>query len=269
MKKFVTLSLIFIILLSSWCSNNETAGKNTTIGDSTNIYEESNKQKIWVTINSFEKNNLSNFNSIQLWALDDHWIADVIWFHDTFWEYFDEIHGWPSMFSCEDSDTERLKGNLKWNCLRYQTTFWNISIISLWLPEFYTSNWKIIWDIYEIANYNLWDYTIDEAIKNSNERLDWKYCIKNHDTWYDYENEWIKRIAGLWRTLNEHLNNNNLVIYDIHEVFNWECWNNNPWMLIHKRWTDQFYTVISTNNLTPFPYRDWIYSTPFSIDIDL
>ena len=52
-----------------------------------------------------------------LWALDDHGIADAFWFFETFWSYFDDGEGIPSMYSCEDAETERFKENLRWgNC---------------------------------------------------------------------------------------------------------------------------------------------------------
>ncbi len=59
-----------------------------------------------------------------LWALYDHGIADAFWFFETFWSYFDNGEGIPSMFSCKDAETERLKQNLRWgNCQRSRVLF--------------------------------------------------------------------------------------------------------------------------------------------------
>ena len=206
----------------------------------------------------------------KLWSLDDHWIADTVWFHDFYWSYFD-IENWlPSMFSCEDISTNTLKENVKNNCSRYEV--WNdkYSFVVFWEPKIKIKGWKItLKDTYTISEYSLWNASFEDAIKNSEERLDSEiYCLKKQYYWNYFSHDNKYWIAWLGKNLNTYSNNWDLVIYYIHKkLWDWTCWNNKPWMVFHINNSDYFNVVISSKDNEEFPTYDGYYSTPFSIDV--
>lgn len=213
-----------------------------------------------------------------LWALDDHGIAQAIWFYDTFWDYFDTKDKAPSMFSCEDVDGERLKQPMKWKCRWHEIKYKPFSFIFMTkTPLLFIENWKIYikdqtwreYEKYEIAQYNIGkNLNFNDVIEKNEVWLDKKYCLKEHYFWNTFKNWNISWIAGLGEKLNKLYNKAKLKIYDIHEIVDGDCSNNTPGIVLYEEWSQKFYSVIGNNPGTPVLYYDGIYSTPFSIDIE-
>lgn len=243
---------IMFILLSilTWCSN--ISGQNQS-----NKYEIVHSEFIPTKIQTNE-----------LWSLDDHWIADFVWFSEIYGDYFDwVVWSLESMFSCKDVYENELKRKIADNCVWYRTEYSNTNFIHFWSLDFNLENGKVIAYPYEIIKYEISNSSFEFVINNYNERLDKNLCIKEHDVWRNFENSWIMWVAWLWKNLNSLLNNDELVLYDIHESFNENCSNKQLWMLIYKKWTNIIYTILSDSEQSPFPMYDWIYATPFSVDI--
>lgn len=214
-----------------------------------------------------------------LWALDDHGIAKAVWFYATFWDYFDGERGnLPSMVSCEDVETERLKQALRWwKCKWHEINYPPFSfVVMAQNPLLFIEEWKIfIKDqarkedkLYEITQYDIdKDTTLKEIIDQSKDWLSDKYCLKKHYFWSAFKDWNTTWNAGLWEKLNKLYNEGKLQIYDIHEMFDGQCLNNDPWLLFYQKWSTKFYTVIGQVPWSEFPTYDGIYSTPFSVDI--
>ena len=205
-----------------------------------------------------------------LWALNDHWIADKVWFYDFFWSYFDKDGQLPSMFSCEDIATNSMKENHKNNCLRYE--IWNdkYSFLILWEPKLKVKEWIIMfWDSISISEYSLGNNSFEDVIKNSKEWLDSeKYCLKKHSYSNHFSHNNKYWIAGLWGNLNLLNSNWNLFIYDIHKkLWDWTCGNNIPWIVTHINNSNYYNVIISYNDTDLILRYDGYYSTPFSVDI--
>lgn len=216
----------------------------------------------------------------KLWALDDHGIAKAVWFYATFWDYFDKEGSAPSMFSCEDVETEWLKQSLKWwKCKRYKLEYNPFSFIFMSKnPVLFLENWKIYikdkegkeYQSYEITQYTInKDSSLKDIIRRKEEWLDKKYCLKKYDVWDSFKKWNISWIAWLGEKLNKLYNEGQLELYNIHERSDVTCLNNTPWLLLYQKWSQKFYTVIGHTPINEFPTSDGIYSTPFSIDEDV
>lgn len=215
-----------------------------------------------------------------LWALDDHGIADAFWFFETFWSYFDNGEGIPSMFSCEDAETERLKQNLRWgNCQWSRVLFPPFSFVLMTgNPSVSLLDGKIVfWTWEELRKYKhdgISRYSankplkIEDIIKNSNQRLDDSFCLKPYYTGYVFQYSGHSWIAGLGKNLNDLFTKNKLHLYRIHEISEGKCINNNPWLLFYIEWSKYFYTRIDQYGATWFMVQDWIYTTHTSIDLE-
>lgn len=214
-----------------------------------------------------------------LWPLDDHGIADAFWFFETFWSYFDD--GIPSMYSCEDAETERLKENLRWgNCQWSRVLFPPFSFVLMTgNPSVSLLDGKIFfWTWEELRKYKhdgISRYSankplkIEDIIKNSNQRLDGEsFCLKPYYTGYVFQYSGHSWIAGLGKNLNDLFTKNKLHLYRIHEISEGKCINNNPWLLFYIEWSKYFYTRIDQYGESGFMVQDWIYATHTSIDLE-
>ena len=229
-------------------------------------------QKTWdsanVMISQVKLND--NFYVKKLWALNDQWIGDAVWFHDFYWDYFIKDDWLPSMFSCEDSITNPMKENIKNNCSRYEV--WNdkYSFIIFWEPKLKVKEWVItFWDTISILEYSLWNTSFEDLIKNSKEWLDNnKYCLKKHYYWNYFSHSNKYWVPWFWKNLNTLSNEWNITIYDIHEKLgDGTCWNNNPWVVFYINNSNYFNVILSLKPNWKFWVFEWNYSTSFSIDI--
>ena len=216
-----------------------------------------------------------------LWPLDDHGIADAFWFFETFWSYFDDGEGIPSMYSCEDAETEPFKDNLRWgNCQWSRVLFPPFSFVLMTgNPSVSLLDGKIFfWTWEELRKYKhdgISRYSankplkIEDIIKNSNQRLDGEsFCLKPYYTGYVFQYSGHSWIAGLGKNLNDLFTKNKLHLYRIHEISEGKCINNNPWLLFYIEWSKYFYTRIDQYGESGFMVQDWIYATHTSIDLE-
>ena len=216
-----------------------------------------------------------------LWPLDDHGIADAVWFFETFWSYFDKEENLPSMFSCEDVETYELKENLRWgNCQWSRVLFPPFSFVLMTgNPSVSLLDGKIVfWTWEELGKYKYDGFTrysankplkFEDIIKNSNQRLDGEsFCLKPYYTGYVFQYSGHSWIAGLGKNLNDLFTKNKLHLYRIHEISEGKCINNNPWLLFYIEWSKYFYTRIDQYGETGFMVQDWIYATHTSIDLE-
>ena len=222
-----------------------------------------------------------------LWALDDHGIADAFWFFETFWSYFDKKEELPSMFSCEDVETERLKQNLRWgNCQRARVLFPPFSFVMMTgKPSVSLLDGNIVfWKWEEFRKYKhdgISRYSankplkIEDIIKNSNQRLDDEsFCLKPYYTGYVFQYSGHSWIAGLGKNLNNLYAQNKLHLYGIHVKWKLpgrgtgECANHPTWLLFYPERSKYFYTRIDQYGEVWFMAHDWIYSTHTSIDLE-
>lgn len=213
-----------------------------------------------------------------LWALDDHGIAQAVWFYATYGSDFIAKDILPSMFSCEDVNIEQLKQWLRWKCRWYGIKYKPFSFIfQASTPLFFLENGKIYLKnnepqnhiAIEIAQYNIGeDFDFSGVIEQSEVWLDKKYCLKPYDFWNSFRYLRLSWTAGLGYKFNRLYNEGKLQMYNIHELIDGKCKNNTPWIVIYEEWSHKFYTVISNDPNISVIYYDWIYSTPFSIDIE-
>ena len=216
-----------------------------------------------------------------LWALDDHGIADAFWFFETFWSYFDNGEEIPSMFSCEDAETERLKEALRWGkCQRSRIVFPPFSFVVLndkpivSLRDGRIAFWE--WEEYRKYKHDgMTRYTankpfkFEDIIKNSNQRLDKSFCLRPYYTGDAFQHSGHSRIIWFGKNLNNLFTQNRLHLSYIHEMSEGKCSNNDFWRLIYPEWSKYFYTRIDQyGGPTSFLVHDWIYTTHTSIDLE-
>lgn len=221
-----------------------------------------------------------------LWALDDHGIADAFWFFETFWSYFDKKEELPSMFSCEDVETERLKQNLRWgNCQWSHVNFPPFSFVVMNAnPMVSLVDGKIVfWEWEEYRKYKYDGVTrysankplkFEDIIKNSNQRLDEEsFCLEPYYTGYVFQHSGHAWIAGLGKNLNNLYTQSKLHLYGIHGKWQlpgrWkgECANHPTWLLFYPEWSKYFYTRIDQYGEVGFMVYEKNYSTHTSIDL--
>ena len=222
-----------------------------------------------------------------LWALDDHGIADAFWFFETFWSYFDNGEEIPSMFSCEDAETERLKENLRWgNCQWSRVIFPPFSFVVMngnpivSLVDGRIAFWE--WEEYRKYKHDgMTRYTankplkFEDIIKNSNQRLDGEsFCLKPYYTGYVFQYSGHSWIAGLGKNLNNLFTKNKLHLYGIHGKWKLpgrgmgECANHPTWLLFYPERSKYFYTRIDQYGESGFMVYEKNYSTHTSIDLE-
>lgn len=220
----------------------------------------------------------TDFHIHPLGALDDRWIARAVGFYDTFWEYFDEDQDLPSGPSCANAETERLKQPLRWwKCRWHELHYPPFSFIfTTPNPLAYLENGKLYikdqdWrekDKYEITQYSLGEgTTFNDIIEHHELWLDQKYCLKPYYFWDIFKHWDTSWIGGLGKKLNALYDANKLHIYNIHEIFEGECSNNNPGVVLYVEWSQKFYTVIANPPAVTFMDYEGIYSTHFSVDL--
>lgn len=220
-----------------------------------------------------------------LWPLDDHGIADAFWFFETFWSYFDD--GIPSMYSCEDAETERFKENLRWgNCQWSRVLFPPFSFVLMTgNPSVSLLDGKIVfWTWEELGKYKYDGFTrysankplkFEDIIKNSNQRLDGEsFCLKPYYTGYVFQYSGHSWIAVLGKNLNNLYTQNKLHLYGIHGKWKLpgrgmgECANHPTWLLFYPERSKYFYTRIDQYGESGFMVYEKNYSTHTSIDLE-
>ena len=216
-----------------------------------------------------------------LWPLNNHGIADAFWFFETFWSYFDKQGQEPSMFSCEDAETEELKEALRWGkCQRSRVIFPPFSFVVMngnpivSLVDGRIAFWE--WEEYRKYKHDgMTRYTankpfkFEDIIKNSNQRLDESFCLRPYYTGDAFQHSGHSRIIWFGKNLNNLFTQNKLHLSYIHEMSEGKCSNNDFWRLIYPEWSKYFYTRIDQyGGPTSFLVQDWIYTTHTSIDLE-
>lgn len=216
-----------------------------------------------------------------LWPLNNHGIADAFWFFETFWSYFDKQGQEPSMFSCEDAETEELKEALRWGkCQRSRVIFPPFSFVVMngnpivSLVDGRIAFWE--WEEYRKYKHDgMTRYTankpfkFEDIIKNSNQRLDKSFCLRPYYTGDEFQYLGHAWIIWFGKNLNNLFTQNKLHLSYIHEMSEGKCSNNDFWRLIYPEWSKYFYTRIDQyGGPTSFLVHDWIYTTHTSIDLE-
>ena len=187
----------------------------------------------------------------------------------------------PLVISCGDAETERLTENLRWgNCQWSRVLFPPFSFVLMTgNPSVSLLDGKIFfWTWEELRKYKhdgISRYSankplkIEDIIKNSNQRLDDTFCLKQpYYTGEAFQYSGHSWIAGLGKNLNDLFTKNKLHLYRIHEISEGKCINNNPWLLFYIEWSKYFYTRIDQYVEAGFMNQNWIYATHTSIDLE-
>ncbi|MBB1543344.1 MAG: hypothetical protein HG456_001080 [candidate division SR1 bacterium] len=216
-----------------------------------------------------------------LGPLDDHGIADAFGFFETFGSYFDNGEEIPSMFSCEDAETERLKENLRGgNCQWSRVIFPPFSFVVMnGNPIVSLVDGRIAFgegeEYRKYKHDGMTRYTankplkFEDIIKNSNQRLDESFCLRPYYTGDAFQHSGHAWIIGFGKNLNNLFTQNKLHLSYIHEMSEGKCSNNDFGRLIYPEGSKYFYTRIDQyGGPTSFLVHDGIYTTHTSIDLE-